>query len=59
MRGSVRHIHARRGQHIVVHRWRPPRPRRIRLRSSPGSPSKDYTWILIVVGGIVLACILA
>lgn len=59
MSRSVRHIHARRGQHVVVHRWRPPRPRRARLHSSSGSPSKDYSWIWIVVGGIVVACILA
>ena len=59
MRGSVRHIHARRGEHVVVHRWRPHRPRRARLHSTPGSPSKDYSWIWIVVGGIVVACILA
>ena len=59
MSGSVRHIHARRGQHIVVHRWRPPRPRRTRPHGLPTSPSKDYSWIWIVVGGIAVAALLA
>ena len=56
MSKSVRHIHARPGQHIVVHRhhWRRPRTRTRVVYTSV--PESDNTW-LWVLGGVILVAL--
>ena len=62
MTNSVRHVKERKGEHVVVHRWRPrhcnPMPQRHLLEPPPRKPELGYGWVWVILGGAAIAMLI-